>query len=97
MTHVNASLTPTGRLCMVLRHLEDGILNAHVATGFRVTRPTVATWVARYLAGGAAGLMDRPSIPRRSSTRAPAASAATASDRPAAHAAGSRSAYNCTD
>jgi transposase InsO family protein len=71
MTHVNAPLTPTGRLRMVLRHLEDGIPKAHVAAEFRVSRPTVATWVARYLEAGEAGLTDRPSTPRHSSTRTP--------------------------
>ena len=73
MTHVNAPLTPTGRLRMVLRHLDDGIPKAHVAAEFRVSRPTVATWVARYLESGEAGLTDRPSTPRHSSTRTPAA------------------------
>ncbi|QMS56836.1 hypothetical protein CIB50_0001555 [Kocuria varians] len=72
MTHVNAPLTPTGRLRMVLRHIEDGIPKAHVAAEFRVSRPTVATWVARYLAAGETGLVDRPSIPRRSQQRTPA-------------------------
>lgn len=52
MTHVNAPLTPTCRLRMVLRHLDDGIPKAHVAAEFRVSRPTVATWVARYLESG---------------------------------------------
>ncbi|MFI7743202.1 IS481 family transposase [Kocuria rhizosphaericola] len=73
MTHVNAPLTPTGRLRMVLRHLDDGIPKAHVAAEFRVSRPTVATWVARYLESGEAGLTDRHSTPRRGSTRTPAA------------------------
>ncbi|VWX45787.1 integrase core domain-containing protein [Micrococcus sp. 116] len=66
MTHANAPLTPTGRLRMVHRHLHDGIPQAHVAAEFRVSRPTVATWVARYRAEGEAGLLDRPSRPRRS-------------------------------
>lgn len=39
MTHINAPLTPPGRLRMVLRHIEDGIPKAHVATEFRVSRP----------------------------------------------------------
>lgn len=73
MTHVNAPLTPTGRLRMVLRHLEDGIPKAHVAAEFRVSRPTVSTWVDRYLDSGEAGLTDRPSTPRRSIARTPAA------------------------
>ena len=46
MTHANAPLTPTGRLRMVHRHLNDGIPQSHVAAEFRVSRPTVATWVA---------------------------------------------------
>ena len=72
MTHRNAPLTPTGRLRMVLRHLHDGIPKAHVAAEFRVSRPTVATWVTRYLQAGESGLADRPSTPRHSSTRTPA-------------------------
>ncbi|KFC49739.1 hypothetical protein GY12_25475 [Micrococcus luteus] len=51
---------------MVQRHLHDGIAQAHVAGEFRVSRPTVATCVARYRAEGEAGLLDRPSRPRRS-------------------------------
>ncbi|MCV7563922.1 leucine zipper domain-containing protein, partial [Micrococcus luteus] len=66
MTHANAPLTPTGRLRMVHRHLHDGIPQAHVAAEFRVSRPTVATWVARYRAEGEAGLQDRSCRPRRS-------------------------------
>ncbi len=71
MTHVNAPLTPTGRLRMVLRHLIDGIPQAHVATEFRVSRPTVSTWVARYLQDGEEGLIDRPSTPIASPSRTP--------------------------
>ena len=66
MTHANAPLTPTGRLRMVHRHLHEGIPQAHVAAEFRVSRPTVATWVARYRAQGEAGLQDRSCRPRRS-------------------------------
>ncbi len=64
MPHTNAPLTPTGRLRMVHRHLKDGTPKAQVAAEFRVSRPTVTTWVARYLIGGEAGLADRPSVPR---------------------------------
>ncbi|OFK05883.1 transposase [Kocuria sp. HMSC066H03] len=64
MTHANAPLTPTGRLRMVLRHLDEGAPQAHVAAEFRVPRPTVATWVTRYRAEGEAGLHDRTSRPR---------------------------------
>ena len=73
MAHINAPLTPAGRLRMVLRHIEDGIPKAHVAAEFRVSRPTVTTWVARCLESGEAVLMDHRSTPMRSRTRASAA------------------------
>lgn len=63
MLHDNAPPTPTGRLRMVERHLHDGIPIAHVAAEFRVSRPTVTTWVARYRAESAPGLKDRSSRP----------------------------------
>jgi len=63
MSRRNEPLTPTGRLRMVLHHLDDGIPKAHVAAEFRVLRPTMSTWVTRYLAEGELGLTDRPSTP----------------------------------
>ena len=72
MIHANAPLTPTGRLRMVTRHLTDGIPKAHVAAEFRVSRPTVATWVTRYLAEGDDGLKDRTSRPAQSPSQTPA-------------------------
>ena len=72
MTHANAPLTPTGHLRMVLRHLDDGVPQVHVAAEFRVSRPTVATWVARYRAEGAAGVHDRTSRPRTQPAQLPA-------------------------
>ena len=69
MTHPNAPLTPTGRARLVQRHLIDGIPQAHVATEFRVSRPTVSTWVARYLQDGEEALIDRPSTPATSPSR----------------------------
>lgn len=73
MTHINAPLTPAGRLRMVLHHLHNGMPKAHVAAQFRVSRPRVTTWVARYLVDGEAGPVDRPSTPRRSRQRTPTA------------------------
>ena len=73
MPHIHAPLTPTGWLRMVAGHLDDGIPKAHVAAEFRVSRPTVTTWVARYLEFGEAGLVDRSSAPHTSRTRIPAA------------------------
>ncbi len=69
MTHVNAPLTPNGRLRLAPRHLIDGTPQAHVATEFQVSRPTVSTWVARYLQDGEEGLVDRPSTPVTSPSR----------------------------
>ncbi len=66
MTHAHAPLTPTGRQHLAQRHLHDGIPQAHVAAEFRVSRPTVATRVARYRAEGEAALIDWSSRPRRS-------------------------------
>lgn len=63
MTHANAPLTPTDRLRMVLRHLDDSVPQAHVAAEFRVSRPTVATRVTRYRAEGEACLRKRTSRP----------------------------------
>lgn len=56
MSHANAPLTPTGRLRMTERHLDDGIPISHVAAEFRVSRPTVTTWVSRCRAEFAPGL-----------------------------------------
>lgn len=69
VTHVNAPPTSTGRLRMLFRHLDDEIPKAHVAADFRVNRPTVGTWVARYFESGEARLTDHPSTPRRSPQR----------------------------
>lgn len=69
MTHVNAPLTPTGGLRTVLRHLDDGIPEAHVAAAFRVSRFTVTTWATRHLEAGEDGLTDRPFTPVGSSSR----------------------------
>ena len=63
MPHAHAPLTPTSRLCTVKRHLHGGIPTAHVAAEFRVSRPTVTSWVARYRSEGSPGLQDRPSRP----------------------------------
>lgn len=54
---------------MVERHLHDGIPIAHVAAEFRVSRPTVTTWVARYRTEGAPGLKDRPNRPHTTTSQ----------------------------
>ena len=58
MAHRNARLTPLTRLELV-RELDAGWPQAEVARHFRVSRHTVAKWLGRFRAEGAAGLEDR--------------------------------------
>ena len=69
ITHARASLTPQGRLKMVLLVVNEKWTQARVAERFQIARGTVSKWVARYKAEGAAGLEDRSSRPRRSPNR----------------------------
>jgi transposase InsO family protein len=69
--HRNAPLTPAGRLRMV-RLVEAGVPQAHVAERMQVSRPTVKKWWDRYLVAGEDGLVDQSSRPHRSPTRTPA-------------------------
>jgi transposase IS481 family protein len=68
--HANAPLGPKGRLTMVLRVLEQwSLTQAAAAAG--VSERTCSNWVARYLAEGQAGLLDRSSAPRSIPHRTP--------------------------
>jgi len=69
ITHARASLTPQGRLKMVLLVINEKWTQARVAERFQIARGTVSKWVARYKAEGAAGLEDRSSRPRHSPNR----------------------------
>nr|WP_054821448.1 IS481 family transposase [Arthrobacter sp. JCM 19049] len=69
ITHARTSLTPQGRLKMVLLVINEKWTQARVAERFQVARGTVSKWVARYKAEGAAGLEDRSSRPRHSPNR----------------------------
>jgi len=64
-SHKNAPMTPVGRLRMVQAVLAGESVVA-VAHRFAVDRKTVRKWVRRYRQGGASGLVDRSSRPRRS-------------------------------
>src|ERR1700689_5290209 len=64
-THKNASLTPRGREAMARSVVEGGLSKAPAAHQFNTTPKTVAKWVARFRAEGAAG----PSLRTRSSRR----------------------------
>jgi transposase InsO family protein len=61
--HANAPLGPKGRETMVLRVVVDGWSVAEAAAAAGVSERTCSKWVARYRAGGPAGLLDRSSAP----------------------------------
>ena len=54
-THKNASLTPRGREAMARSVMEGGSSKAAAARAFHTTPKTVAKWIARFRAEGAAG------------------------------------------
>lgn len=64
-SHKHARLTPIGRALLVSRVLDQGwtVVAASHAAG--VSCRTGYKWLARFRAGGAAGLVDRSSRPRR--------------------------------
>jgi len=68
VSHGNARLTPRGRLLIVQR-FEQGWKQAHIAAAMGVSRKCVKTWIDRFAAEGAAGLVDRSSRPHHSPTR----------------------------
>ena len=72
MSHVNARLTPMGRL-LIIQRIQGGMPQAHVAAQMSLSRATVAKWWKRWQADGEAGLADRSSRPHRSPRRTEAA------------------------
>jgi transposase InsO family protein len=70
VSHVNARLTPYGRLLIVQRY-RAGWPKAHIAAAMGVSRKCVRTWIDRFAVQGVAGLQDRSSrpgrVPRRTS------------------------------
>jgi transposase InsO family protein/transposase-like protein len=69
--HANAPLGPKGRETMVLRVLEQGWSRTLAAAAAGVSERTCSKWINRYLAEGAAGLLDRSSAPRSIPHRTP--------------------------
>jgi transposase InsO family protein len=63
--HKNARLTPLSRAELVRRVLVAGQAPMAVATAMGVSVKTVSKWAARFMAEGAAGLVDRSSRPHR--------------------------------
>ncbi|MFF8265750.1 IS481 family transposase, partial [Streptomyces virginiae] len=72
MSHRNARLTVFGRRLLVDR-VESGRPVAHVAAEMGISRATAHKWMRRWRAEGEAGLADRPSRPRTTPHRTPAA------------------------
>ena len=64
--HKNARLSFRSREDLARFVVEQGGTRKAAAAAFRVSAKTAAKWVARYQAGGAAGLLDRSSRPHRS-------------------------------
>ena len=73
MAHANARLNLHGRRLLVSRVIDHDRPVAHVAKELGVSRQCAHRWVARFRADGEAGLVDRPSRPRRCPRRTPAA------------------------
>jgi len=67
--HRNAPLTVEGRRRLCERIELDGFTIAQAAESMNLSRQTASRWWNRYLNGGLAGLEDRPSRPKTSTTR----------------------------
>ncbi|WP_329073373.1 IS481 family transposase [Amycolatopsis sp. NBC_01480] len=70
MHHRNAPLSLEGRRRLVARCQARPI--AHVAAEMGISRQCASKWVNRWRRHGEAGLLDRPSVPHRQPTAAPA-------------------------
>ena len=71
VAHANARLNAHGRRLLVERVIDHGRPVAHVAKELGISRQCAHRWVARFLAEGEAGLLDRSSRPRRCPRRTP--------------------------
>jgi transposase InsO family protein len=69
MSHRNAPLTPTGRLRLARCIVDEEWPLRRAADRYRVSVTTAQRWARRYRAHGEAGMVDRPSRPRRSPGR----------------------------
>jgi transposase InsO family protein len=72
LVHARAPLSPIGRRRVVDRVVVEGWSVTAAAAAAAVSERSVYRWLARYRAGGAAGLFDRSSAPRRVANRTPA-------------------------
>jgi transposase InsO family protein len=69
LLHGNAALSLNKRRLLGRRVLEDNWTLSSAAAAAEVSVRTAGKWVRRYQAEGEAGLLDRPSTPRRQPTR----------------------------
>jgi transposase InsO family protein/transposase len=69
--HANAALSLNNRRRLVRRVVEEDWSLTKTAEAAEVSEPTARKWVARYLAEGEAGLIDRPSAAHRVHNRTP--------------------------
>jgi hypothetical protein len=73
VSHLNAPLTPTGRLRLARCVVDDGWPLRRAAERFRVSHTTAARWANRYRRLGEAGMHDRSSRPHHSPRQTPTA------------------------
>jgi transposase InsO family protein len=69
--HANAALSLNRRRLLCRRVTEEGSSLTEAAEAAEVSEPTARKWVARYLAEGQAGLLDRPSTAHHVHNRTP--------------------------
>ena len=69
--HANAALSLNKRRLLVARVIEEEWSLTKAAEAAEVSEPTARKWVARFLAEGGAGLLDRPSRAHRVHNRTP--------------------------
>jgi transposase InsO family protein len=69
ISHQNARLGYTGRVCLVERVLRDHWTVEAAATAFGLSPQSIRKWLRRYRAEGRAGLVDRSSRPHHSPRR----------------------------
>jgi transposase InsO family protein len=69
--HANAALSLNKRRALVDRVVEEEWSLTQAAAAAEVSEPTARKWVARYMAEGEAGLLDRPSAAERVHNRTP--------------------------
>ena len=70
--HRNARTCPRSRRLLVRRVLEQGWTSKRAAEAAGVSERSAAKWIKRYREEGEAGLLDRPSAPKRIPHKTPA-------------------------